>query len=99
MQIEDLPALPEELQADFQDICKSVFTVDPHNCLGLPNHTLVGGLVGYRALDIDWGGADYRLVYRIYESPAPRRVLVLSFDEHDPAYNKAFARSKRHRQG
>ena len=45
MQIEDLPALPEELQADFQDICKSVFTVDPHNCLGLPNHTLVGGLV------------------------------------------------------
>lgn len=78
MQIEDLPALPEELQADFQDICESVFTVDPHTCLGLPNHALTGSLLGCRSLEINWTGTAYRLVYRIYESPAPRRVLYLA---------------------
>ena len=87
MQIEDKPALPQELQADFKDICESVFTVDPLTCLGLSNHALTGDLLGCRALEIDWFGTAYRLVYRIYELPAPRRVLVLSFDEHDPAYD------------
>jgi hypothetical protein len=31
---------------------------------------------------------------RIYEKPSPRRVLVISFAEHDPAYEKAVARVK-----
>jgi len=39
-------------------------------------------------------GVAYRLVYRIYEKPSPRRVLVISFAEHDPAYEKAVARVK-----
>jgi len=99
VQIEDLPALPQELQADFKDICESVFTVAPYNCLGLPNHALTGDLLGCRALEIDWDGTAYRLVYRVFESPAPRRVLVLSFDEHDPAYDKAKARTVRKRRG
>ena len=99
MQSEDLPALPQELQADFKDICESVFTVDPYTCCGLPNHALTGELQGCRALEIDWDGTAYRLVYRIYKSPAPRRVLVLSFDEHDPAYGKAKARTERKRRG
>ncbi len=34
----------------------------------------------------------YCLVYRIYDSPAPKRVVVLSFAEHDPAYESAIAR-------
>lgn len=99
MQTEDLPTLSQDLRADFQDICESVFTVAPLTCLGLPNHTLTGELLGCRALEIDWDGTAYRLVYRIYESPAPRRVLVLSFDEHDPAYDKAKARTGRKRRG
>jgi hypothetical protein len=50
-------------------------------------------------LDISWEGNPnaYRLVYRVYEKPAPRRVLVLSFDEHDLAYEKAKARAERKR--
>ena len=28
-------------------------------------------------------------VYRIYEKPAPKRVFILSFAEHDLAYEKA----------
>jgi hypothetical protein len=36
----------------------------------------------------------YRLVYRIYEKPAPRRVVILSFGEHDPAYENAKRRKK-----
>ena len=98
VQIEDLPSLPQELQADFKDICESVFTVSPHTCLGLPNHALTGDLLGCRAIEIDWDETAYRLVYRVYESPAPRRVLVLSFDEHDLAYDKAKARTVRTRR-
>lgn len=99
MQTEDLPSLSQELQADFKDMCESVFTVAPLTCLGLPNHALTSELLGCRALEIDWDGTVYRLVYRIYESPAPRRVLVLSFDKHDSAYAKAKARTVRKRRG
>ncbi|MCF3625943.1 hypothetical protein L2E65_14220 [Planktothrix agardhii 1801] len=38
---------------------------------------------------IDWNGVSYRLVYRIYENLSPKRVVLLSFAEHDPAYEKA----------
>ena len=55
----------------------------------LDNHTLKGDLRGYCALEIDENGVSYRLVYRIYEKPAPKRVFILSFAEHDLAYEKA----------
>jgi Txe/YoeB family toxin of Txe-Axe toxin-antitoxin module len=32
---------------------------------------------------------QYRLVYRIYDKPIPKRVKIISFDVHDPAYEKA----------
>lgn len=86
---QDLPELPKELRKDFQDFCNSIFAEDPYNCFGLNNHTLTGHLRGYRALEIDYNGISYRLVYKIYEKPAPKRVLILSFGEHDPAYDKA----------
>lgn len=85
----DLPQLSSELRQDFQDICNSIFVEDPYNCFGLNSHNLKGDLRGCRALEIDWNGISYRLVYRIYEKPAPKRVFVLSFAEHDPAYEKA----------
>ncbi len=37
----------------------------------------------------------YRLVYQVRDSPAPRRVVVISFDEHDAAYQKAKMRIKK----
>jgi len=88
----DLPILSQGLQEIFWDICDAVFVVDPYNCSGFPNQVLKGKLKGYRALEIDWEGVAYRLVYRVYEKPSPRRVLVISFAEHDPAYEKAIAR-------
>ena len=85
----DLPELPPELRQDFQDICNSIFVEDPYNCFGFDSHNLKGDLKGYRALEIDYNGISYRLVYRIYEKPAPKRVLIVSFAEHDPAYERA----------
>jgi Txe/YoeB family toxin of Txe-Axe toxin-antitoxin module len=52
-------------------------------------HKLKGDLRGYHALEIPFDGAEYRLVYRIFEKPTPKRVRVISFDIHDPAYEKA----------
>ena len=89
---EDLPQLPAELRQYFSAICNSIFVEDPYNCFGLNSHNLKGDLRGYRALEIDWNQISYRLVYRIYEKPAPKRVLILSFAEHDPAYEKVKAR-------
>jgi hypothetical protein len=62
------------------------------------NHYLVqylmGKLKGCRAIDIDWNGVSYRLVYQIHEKSSPKRVLILSFAEHDPAYEKANQRKQ-----
>ena len=92
---EDIPALPIELQADIVEIYQPVLQVDPYKCYGLPSHGLKGDLSGYRALEVEWSGNPnaYRLVYRIYEKPTPRRVLIISFAEHDPAYELAKARA------
>lgn len=92
---EDLPALPAELKEDFRDIYKPILMADPYRCGGFPDHTLVGKLKDYRALEIEWVGISYRLVYRVYESSAPKRVLVVSFAEHDAAYQKAKQRTGR----
>ena len=86
---QDLPILPASFQQALVDICQAVLTVDPYNCLGLPNHSLKGKLKHYRAIELDWEGECYRLVYRIYETPSPKRVLVLSIGEHDAAYERA----------
>ncbi len=91
---EDLNQLPQILNHRFWEEYKSILENNPDHCGGLPNHALKGKLKGYRALEIDWNGVAYRLVYRVYEKPSPRRVLVISFAEHDPAYDKAIARLK-----
>ena len=91
---EDIPALREELRADFLEVFQPILQTDPYGCDGFPHHSLKGELTGYRALEIEWESNPnaYRLVYRIYDKLAPRRVLILSFDEHDLAYDKATAR-------
>jgi mRNA interferase RelE/StbE len=94
---EDLPALPDELRALYEEFYKVILSEDPYNCKGFPNHALKGRLDDYRTLEIDWNGVSYRLVYRIYESPTPKRVFIISFEEHDPAYDKAKERTGRAR--
>lgn len=97
---EDLPELPEQLREDFEKkICGFIFVVDPHTCVGIPNHALHGELSGCKAVEIEYNDVVYRLVYHIYESPSPRRVEILSFAEHDAAYERATARvrAKRNR--
>lgn len=91
LSIEDLPNLPSELKKDFEKY-QQVLGLDPNETRGIPSHKLIGELKGYRALEIDWNNVSYRLVYRIYEKPSPKRVIVVSFAEHDPAYEKAKAR-------
>jgi len=88
---EDIPSLPTQLQNDFSGYQLAIAR-DPYQKRGVSNHALKGKLKGYWALEIDWEGVAYRLVYRVYEKPSPRRVLVVSFAEHDPAYEKAIAR-------
>lgn len=94
---EDLPAVPEELRTAFSEDYRPILCEDPYDCRGYPNHNLKGRLNDFRTLDIDFGGIFYRLVYRVYESPAPKRVYVVSFAEHDPAYDKAKERTGRAR--
>ncbi|MGK7930790.1 MAG: type II toxin-antitoxin system RelE/ParE family toxin [Microcystaceae cyanobacterium] len=84
----DLSQLPLNLQQKWQNYQK-ILALDPYQTLGFPSHNLTGKLKGCRALEIDWNGSPYRLVYRIHEKPSPKRVVILSFAEHDPAYEKA----------
>lgn len=89
---EDLPALPEKLQVDFEKILQPVLRSDPYSGGGLiPCHSLTGKLLGYRALEIEFEGDPnaYRLVYKIYEKPSPPHVRIVSFATHDSAYEKA----------
>ncbi|MEA5536024.1 hypothetical protein [Crocosphaera sp. XPORK-15E] len=85
---QDLPQLPRELREDFVNY-QRILALDPYQTSTIPNHTLSGKLTNCRALEIEWNGIAYRLVYRIYQSPAPKRVFILSFAEHDPAYTNA----------
>ncbi len=92
---EDFPLLPMELLEDFVNVIKPLLQLDPLNFCGTySSHALLGELQGYRALEIDLDKV-YRLVYRIYEKPAPHRVVILSFGEHDPAYENAKQRKKK----
>lgn len=85
---DDISRLPLQLQNNWQKYQK-ILALDPDQTLGISSHNLIGKLKGCRALEIDWNGVSYRLVYRIYENPSPKRVVLLSFAEHDPAYEKA----------
>jgi mRNA interferase RelE/StbE len=91
---DDIPNLPEDLQVDFNEIFKPILQLDPHKCDGLPCHTLTGKLKNWQALEVEWEGDPnaYRLVYRIFEKPAPKHVEIVSFALHDPAYDKAKVR-------
>ena len=86
---EDLPNLPIVLKVDFEDLFKSILQSSPNTGGILSCHKLKGDLRGYQALEILFDDTEYRLVYRIFEKPAPKRVRVISFDIHDPAYEKA----------
>lgn len=86
---EDLPSLPMILRTDFQDLFKPILQSCPDTGGILSCHRLKGDLRGYHALEIPYDDAEYRLVYRIFEKPTPKRVRVMSFDIHDPAYEKA----------
>lgn len=85
---DDISRLPLPLQNNWQKYQK-ILALDPYQTLDLSSHNLIGKLKECRALEIDWNGISYRLVYRIYEKPSPKRVIILSFAEHDPAYEKA----------
>ena len=88
IQAEDLPLLPEELKEDFIQY-QRVLKLDPYQTRGIPSHDLRGDLKNHRALEIDCNEVSYRLVYRAYESPSPKRVQIISFAEHDLAYERA----------
>ena len=85
---DDLSLLPEALRDDFIQY-QRVLKLDPYQTRNIPCHDLYGELRNFRALEIDYNGVSYRLVYRVYESPSPKRVQVLSFAEHDLAYQRA----------
>lgn len=88
---EDIPLLPDDLKSDFYRIFEPYLQVDPHFCCGHPSHNLTGKLKNCRSLEIEFDGDPnaYRLVYRIHDKPAPRRVEIISFAKHDPAYEIA----------
>ena len=86
---EDLPNLPTVLKTDFEGLFKPILQSSPDNGGILSCHKLKGDLRSYHALEILYEDEEYRLVYRIFEKPAPKRVRVISFDIHDPAYEKA----------
>ncbi len=91
IQSEDLVLLPEELQKKFIQYQK-VLKIDPYQTKGMSSHNLQGNLKNYRALEIDFEGTSYCLVYRVYNSSSPRYINIISFGEHDLAYERAIAR-------
>ncbi len=88
---EDLPILPSFIQGTFADICE-VLKRDPIGCCGLLSKNKGGKLRGYRSISLDYGGIAYRIIYRICDRPAPRRVEIIAVGEHDVAYENAQGR-------
>jgi mRNA interferase RelE/StbE len=88
---QDIPNLPDELQENFESIFKQVLKIDPYNRRGLKGHDLDPRreLAGCKTFDINYLGDEYRIIYKINDSPGVMRVDVLSFDFHDSAYDKA----------
>nr|WP_245602696.1 type II toxin-antitoxin system mRNA interferase toxin, RelE/StbE family [Gloeothece verrucosa] len=93
METEDIPQLPPELQQDYYDLIEPALKTHPLTGGNLfDTHELKGKLKGYRALEIEFNTIAYRLVYRVYDKPTPRRVEIISIGEHDPAYDQAMER-------
>lgn len=61
---QDLAELPPQLRQDLPRY-QQVLALDPYKTRKIPNHQLKGELLHYRALEVDWGGVAYRLVYHI----------------------------------
>jgi mRNA-degrading endonuclease YafQ of YafQ-DinJ toxin-antitoxin module len=78
LQSEDLVLLPEELQKKFIQYQK-VLKIDPYKTKGMSSHNLQGNLKNYRALEIDFEGTSYRLVYRVYNSSSPRYINIIKY--------------------
>jgi len=89
--------LPKPLRQDYQTLFIAILQTTPAEGGKLKCHPLTGKLRGYYALEIRYGGDEYRLIYKIYKKPAPPRVRVISFNIHDPAYEKAQERVQRSR--
>ncbi|WP_223805657.1 hypothetical protein [Pseudanabaena sp. UWO310] len=86
---QDIQKLPVQIQNLYPSLKQLLSTNPLQTNQYFPNHALKGDLANYRALEIDWGDCAYRLIYRVVESPFPKTVRIISFDEHDPAYDSA----------
>ena len=96
---EDLPKLPPELRNLYFEDIKEALRKKPSVPKGFGHHPLNGELKGYLALEVEWDNNPnaYRLVYKIVNSPSPRHVKVISFAEHNPAYEAATERLEQSR--
>jgi len=74
-----------------------ILSRDPYTRCGFEGHILTREpLKGWRTLDItDDQKIAYRLVYKIIDTPSIKKVEIISFDSHDPAYSKAETRAPR----
>lgn len=90
---EDLPNLPVQLPAYFYELIEPALKIKPSTGGNLFDcHALKGKLKGYHALRIEYADVAYRLVYRICDQPAPKRVQIISIGNEDPAYDIAIER-------
>ncbi|MEB3336047.1 MAG: hypothetical protein VKJ46_01200, partial [Leptolyngbyaceae bacterium] len=91
--VEDLPELSTQLERIFHVISEEILPKYPFGCEEFPSHILHGLLSGWNAVGFTYDDIAYRLVYRVYDSPPPKRVFIISFAEHDPAYERATSRA------
>ena len=94
VQKEDLPCLSYDMQTDFKEVFVPLLGKDPYTCDDIfPNHDLEGRLKGWKALELDLEENGYmecyRLVYKITDVPNVKKVMIISFGLHDPAYDRA----------
>lgn len=92
---QDLPGLPEALIDDLP-FFRDILEVDPYACCGkIRCHLLEREPLNENcyAMELNYLGVSYRLVYRILEPQ--KRVEILSFDDHKSAYHKAEERVRR----
>jgi mRNA-degrading endonuclease RelE of RelBE toxin-antitoxin system len=94
--------LPPSLVEDFLELYKADLERNPYpGSSRIRKHYLANPpLQGYYAVDItwqeEWEGERFRLEYRIvyWIDDVNRKVVVISFDRHDVAYDKAKQRTR-----